>query len=534
VSDQIIDEAYKLIKPIGKGGMATVYLAEVDISKVNYTLLYAYTQVSGKTHTERVEKADTLASKLKKSELDWKTIRRLLEVQKIPVPPQRVALKLAHENVSIARFEDEWKYLICLNHPNVVKVFCGGVSEQRPYYAMELLPEMISQKEIIENFSVEEKLETICMAGEGLDYLHKNGIVHRDIKPDNFITLKNSEGSMVTKVTDLGLAKDTSAEMGMTGSAVVLGTPYFMSPEQMKSSRDIDHRTDIYSLGASLYEFMTGKKPFHQKSSIVEILKTAADKELPIPPEKHVEGFPKQLSGILKCSMALDVNNRYDSINDFLDDLKKFLIIDPDKLSLNQVISAEFSDLKLSSAEFKYTKKNKIKSKFASTKRITGKDNTPKSLSSTKRDGQKTTAQKRKKRKRDAQQKTNHSGCFKILFYIIFGSALTAFLVIIILFLLIKKNESTQEKIELNAQNTENKNNIIEPAVSSEPEQPKRRGGLKVYKSLQEAPSGGFLIRDKKTGDILDVSGLPRPYRSRYSKNSKDFEVVRQREPSLP
>lgn len=359
MSAHIIDNAYKLIRPIGEGGMATVYLAEVDISKVNYTLLYAYTQVQAESHSKRVELAEELAKSLEGEELDWKTIRKLLEAQKIPVPPEKVALKLAHQGIRPERFEDEWKYLICLNNPNVVKVFGGGAEKGRPYYAMELLPGMINQKEIIENFTVEEKLKVVFMAGKGLDYLHKNGIIHRDIKPDNFITLKNKKGQMITKVTDLGLAKDTSAEMGMTGSAAVLGTPYFMSPEQMKSSRDIDPRTDVYSLGASLYEFMTGKKPFHDKTSIVEILKTAVDRESPIPPESHVEGFPKELGGILKCSMAQDSENRYKNMREFLRDLKSFIQADAGQLSQTLAISSDLSNVDFTSSEYIFESKSK-------------------------------------------------------------------------------------------------------------------------------------------------------------------------------
>jgi hypothetical protein len=83
MASNIIDSAYKLIKPIGKGGMATVYLAEVDISKVNYSLLYAYTQVKANSHSKRIELAEQLARTLKDKELDCNTIRTLLESQKI-------------------------------------------------------------------------------------------------------------------------------------------------------------------------------------------------------------------------------------------------------------------------------------------------------------------------------------------------------------------------------------------------------------------------------------------------------------------
>ena len=127
----------------------------------------------------------------------------------------------------------------------------------------------------------------IFNAGKGLSFLHKKGIIHRDVKPDNFITYRNKEGRLITKVTDLGLAKNVEASIAMTATENVMGTPYFMSPEQMLSTKNIDQRADIYSLGASLYEFMTGIKPFQDKESVMDILKTALQKESPISPLNH-------------------------------------------------------------------------------------------------------------------------------------------------------------------------------------------------------------------------------------------------------
>jgi serine/threonine protein kinase len=319
---QKIDNAFTIIKEIGRGGMASVYLAEVDHSTVNYTLLYAYTQVNG-THSEKVRKANELAKQLE-GKIDRTSIMNSLESNNIQMPSKYVALKLAHEGIRNQRIEEEWKYLISLNHPNVIKVYGGGIFNGRPYYIMECVPDIISIKDIIYEFKVEDRIKIIFNAGKGLSFLHKKGIIHRDVKPDNFITYRNKEGRLITKVTDLGLAKNIESSIAFTATENVMGTPYFMSPEQMLSAKNIDQRADIYSLGASLYEFMTGIKPFQDKQSVMDILKTALQKESPISPLNHAKTIPVQLVNIINCSMQFDVNNRYSTMDEFLKDLKMY------------------------------------------------------------------------------------------------------------------------------------------------------------------------------------------------------------------
>lgn len=421
--------------------MATVYLAEVDISKVNYSLLYAYTQVQGTNQGERVRKAEELSAKLESGELDWKTIRHILESQNIPVPPKKVALKLSHEGIAPGRFEDEWKYLICLNHPNVVKVYGGGYAGDRCYYTMELVPGIIDPNEIVEKMTLAERLKIIFMAGKGLSYLHKNGIIHRDIKPDNFITVKNPKGQMITKVTDLGLAKDSESEMGMTASTAVLGTPYFMSPEQMRSAKNVDARADVYSLGASLYEFMTGKKPFHQKSSIMEIMKTALEKELPIPPERHVEDLPKALIGIIKCSMAFDIRDRYPKMEGMLKDIKTYLDTNEAELATSLNFSTDMVlDAKTPSTYMFDT---------LSKSRLTDEVKEKRSRSNSK--GNSTS--KKRIRKRIAPDKASKKA--NNHFPLLLGAGATFALMLgIILFLLVRKPTIRNEKVENKSQHS--------------------------------------------------------------------------------
>ncbi|MHC4870489.1 MAG: serine/threonine protein kinase [Planctomycetota bacterium] len=321
----VIDDVYVLKKELGKGGMATVYLAEVDLSKFDYTTLYSYTQVNGDTHTEKRSKAERMAETLKEQGADLATMRMVLEAQSIPVPGSQVAVKLSAADGDITRFEGEWKNLLCLNHDNVVKVYGGGVYRKRPYYAMEYLADMIQPAKISEEFSIREKVNIIIQSAKGLQYLHDNGIIHRDVKPYNMVTCEVAAGRYLTKITDLGLAKNTEENLDLTKTEAVLGSPYYMSPEQFQSTKNVDFRADTYSLGASLYEYMTGIRPYQNKTSIYQIVQAVSQNEPPIDPQEHIPGLPAALVGIIKCAMDQDIDKRYERIDDLAADLELYL-----------------------------------------------------------------------------------------------------------------------------------------------------------------------------------------------------------------
>jgi len=321
----IIDGVYALKKKLGKGGMAVVYLADVDLTRFDYTTLYAYTQVQGDTHTERRKKAESLAAQLKEKSLDLATMRVVLETQNIPLPAEQVAVKIATGQFDPARFEGEWKNLMCLNNPNVVQVYGGGIYMKRPYYAMELLSNIVAPKRIRKEFTIRQKLEIVIQAGRGLAYLHENGLIHRDVKPDNFVTCEAAPGECLTKVTDLGIAKNIDDDLGLTMTQAVMGTPYYMSPEQVASSKNVDFRADIYSLGASLYELVTGLKPFHDKTTVYQIIYAISQGETPVPPQQHLPELPQPICSIINCAMAREPDDRYQSMAEMVADLETYL-----------------------------------------------------------------------------------------------------------------------------------------------------------------------------------------------------------------
>ena len=328
----VIDGVYTLAERVGEGGMAEVYRAEVDLARFDYTSLYAYTQVQGATHAERSRKAEAFALDLRGKTIDRDTVRAILEAHHIPLPGQVVAIKLSKGDIQQARFESEWKLLLCLDHPNVIQVYGGGTLGENAYYAMEFLQNIVSPERVVKEFPLKDKLALFIQAGEGLAYLHEHGIVHRDIKPDNMVTCECSEGGYRTKISDLGIAKNLDQGMGLTMTDTIMGTPYYMSPEQIASAKNVDHRADIYSLGASLYRLMTGLPPYHNKTSVYEIMSAVVSGEMPIPPKRHQPVLPDTIAAIIQCSMNRDLSRRYSDIRQMVKDLTTYLEQEADNL----------------------------------------------------------------------------------------------------------------------------------------------------------------------------------------------------------
>jgi tetratricopeptide (TPR) repeat protein len=308
--------------------MATVYRATVNLDAFDFTMLYAYTQVNGADHAERCHNADKFAANLASRDLDIQTIRTILEAHGIPLPEGDVAIKLANSAVDEARFHSEWRNLVCLHHDNVIQVYGGGTHGEAPYYAMEVLPSIIEPEQIQSRFSLRQKLEFIRQAAGGLDYLHSNGIIHRDVKPDNLIACSLDPSRFVVKVTDLGIAKNSDSSMQMTMTNTVMGTPSFMSPEQAKSSRDVDRRADVYSLGATFYWLMCGKVPYAEASSIYEVIGSITQGTPPTPIHGLVDDLPKPVQQIIECSMAFDPDDRYPSMSELIEDIERYLVLE--------------------------------------------------------------------------------------------------------------------------------------------------------------------------------------------------------------
>jgi serine/threonine protein kinase len=214
------------------------------------------------------------------------------------------------------RFKNEARAAGLLNHPNIVTIYDAGEHDGIFYIAMECL-EGTTLQELLAERRVLEPGETVRLAREickGLDYAHAHGIVHRDVKPANIMITRSGR----VKIMDFGIAK---AGGSMTGTGQVLGTPNYMSPEQVKG-KSLDGRSDIFSLGVILYEMLTGEKPFAGQNVTTIIYKIV--NENPIPPRELDATVPAPLSASAVKALAKSPDDRYQSCAELARDLDDY------------------------------------------------------------------------------------------------------------------------------------------------------------------------------------------------------------------
>jgi len=188
-----------------------------------------------------------------------------------------VAIKLIKAGMDtravVARFETERQALALMEHPNIAKVFdAGATPEGRPYFVMEYVPGLPITKYCDKlRLTLHDRLALFTQVCEGVQHAHQKAIIHRDLKPSN-VLISEVDQKPVPKIIDFGLAKAAGARLGeatlYTEVGGVVGTPDYMSPEQSDSTeRNIDTRTDVYSLGVILYELLVGALPFSSRQS---------------------------------------------------------------------------------------------------------------------------------------------------------------------------------------------------------------------------------------------------------------------------
>jgi hypothetical protein len=216
-----------------------------------------------------------------------------------------------------ARFQREAQAAGALTHPNIVTVYDFGEDNGVLYLAMELLEGksldgIIEAQNILPIETIIPMYDQVCSA---LDHAHAHKIVHRDIKPANIMILESG----LVKVTDFGIAKMMS--LGMTQAGQILGTPNYMSPEQVKG-RSVDGRSDIFSLGVVLYELVTGEKPFGGQNITTVIYKII--NENPTPPRELDATIPQGLNYVIAKALAKNADERYQTCRELAEDLKNY------------------------------------------------------------------------------------------------------------------------------------------------------------------------------------------------------------------
>ncbi|MDE2142006.1 MAG: CHASE2 domain-containing protein [Elusimicrobia bacterium] len=203
------------------------------------------------------------------------------------------------------RFFREAESAGTLNHPNIVRIFDAGEENEVAYIAMELLDGADLTKHVTKDtlLPVDKALEYVATVADALDYAHKQGIVHRDIKPANIMLLK--DGSI--RVADFGIARITASSKTATGT--VMGTPSYMSPEQV-AGRKVDGRSDLFSLTVALYELVAGEKPFKGGEGIGTLLFQIANDPTPDILEVNPK-LPPALKAVIEKGLAKNPDERY-------------------------------------------------------------------------------------------------------------------------------------------------------------------------------------------------------------------------------
>ena len=243
-----------------------------------------------------------------------------------------VALKIIKPGLEteqvLARMKFERQTLARMNHKNIASVFDAGVSPSgRPFFVMELVDGApVTQFCNNQQLKLSQQLDLIIEFGRAIEHAHRRGVIHRDIKPSNLLVAGNANDP-IPKIIDFGIAKFLTSETGpgdtLTSMGQILGTPQYMSPEQTKlDSRLVDTRTDVYSLGAVLYELLTGTPPIRQ-THLVETLERVVQ-EAPVSPAKLNRNVDRDLETIcLKC-LEKNAEDRYESIKDLAEDLSLY------------------------------------------------------------------------------------------------------------------------------------------------------------------------------------------------------------------
>ncbi len=213
----------------------------------------------------------------------------------------------SHDSELVTRFMHEFNLIMQLDHPNVVRVYERGFGHDFAYIAMDFLPGGDLKARMADGLTPNICLDITKQIAGGLGAIHELGVVHRDIKPGN--VLIGDDQRMV--ISDFGVAKDLIGEYKVTTPGAVVGTPLYISPEQVNGSH-VDLRSDLYSLGVILYEMLTGKRPFHGRTA-EELMRSRLSAPIP-----RLPGNLKRFQPVIDGLLARDPDDRFQSTKELM------------------------------------------------------------------------------------------------------------------------------------------------------------------------------------------------------------------------
>jgi serine/threonine protein kinase len=274
---QVIAGKYRLVRQLGKGGMGSVWYAE---------------------HL-------TLHS---------------------PVAIKLIDPEIAQNAEALARFLREAQSAASLRSPHVVQILDHGVDNGVPYIAMEVLDgeSLADRLTRIGRLMPAETARLMTHVGRAIGRAHEAGIVHRDLKPDNIFIIRNDEEE-IGKVLDFGIAKSTAHGLGAssggaTRTGALLGTPYYMRPEQAEGARTLDHRTDIWAMGVIAFECIVGRRPFDAEA-LGGLLLAICTRPIPVPSQWN--SVPAGFDAWFARACARDLNARFATAKEAATDLRR-------------------------------------------------------------------------------------------------------------------------------------------------------------------------------------------------------------------
>jgi tRNA A-37 threonylcarbamoyl transferase component Bud32 len=264
----LIGQRYEVVQLLGRGGMGTIYKARDQVLDETVAL---------------------------------KTMRR----------------QLAGELAMVRRFRAEIKMARKIRHRNICAIHDYGEEGNLLYISMEFI-DGIDLRQILREeggFGAAEGFDVAIQVAKGLEAIHDAGVIHRDLKGHNI--MRDARG--VIKLLDFGIAKQEDAETGMTGTGQIVGTPEYMSPEQVRGDK-VDHRSDLYALGVVIFEIFTGRVPFRGDTPVITIFKHLQEEPPLSGPE--AEGIPRTVIPLLKRLLAKNPRDRFASAGEVIDALR--------------------------------------------------------------------------------------------------------------------------------------------------------------------------------------------------------------------